>query len=224
MKKIILTFLLLIVPVISYARVDIDVDKNKIVFKEELKPGSIVELTPLIISNTGDRDAIYKLSVENDLRKVEKPVGEDWLKFSNNNFLLERDKEKKVEIKLFLPINIEEGHYFTVIQTQPVEPTESGKIEYEQYAKDTRLYFTVKDSSRFTSFFNRIASLFVSYSPWSYLMGLLILVLIVLTLASIKYKFRLRFTMNRDNKILAYLRNNAIIANVKYLINKIINK
>lgn len=178
---LILIFIFLISPVVSFARIGVGVGAGKIVVNDKLKPGIIYELPVLTVLNTGDETSDYEVSVAYHESQSELEPLQNWLIFTPQKFNLEPNKAQSVKIKLNLPVSAAPGKYFAYIEAHPAKKTQSGNTTIG-VAAATRLYFDVVPANIFQGIYYKAISFWNVYAPWPkrIVIGLSVVVIIFL--------------------------------------------
>lgn len=150
------------------ARIGVGVAIGKIEMDKPLKPGSVYDLTPLVILNTGDEPADYAISLAFQSDQPELRPSDDWFKFEPQTFHLEPGKSQNVAVRLTLPIKTKLGNYFAYLEGHPLVKA-SGPGTTINVAAATKLYFTVAPANIFQGIFYRVSAFIVRTAPWSYI-------------------------------------------------------
>jgi P pilus assembly chaperone PapD len=183
LNRIIILLLGLFLPVLVLARVGVGVGIGKIVVDQKLKPGLIYVLPSLPVLNTGDEPGDYGVSIEyHEGQETNPQMGlkpkKEWFSFEPSQFHLEPGQVQQVQIKLTLPLKgVKPGNYFAYLEAHPIVKEEAGQTRVG-VAAAAKLYFTVAPANFLVGIYYRIASFFVIYSPWSYV----VLAIVVLTI------------------------------------------
>ena len=179
-------------PLSSSAKLGVGVGTGKIIVNELLRPGTIYELPNLPVINTGDRLTSYSVSVEYLERIPELRPAREWFVFNPSTFELKAGEVKNVTISLNIPLKVKPGNYFAFLEAHPVVKAESG-ITQVGIAAAAKLYFTIIPANIFQGIYYRISSLVIKYSPWSYIIPLLILLSFILSVLKKFIKVDIKF-------------------------------
>lgn len=152
---------------------------GKIQVEDKLKPGTIYELPPLTVLNTGDEESDYEVSVSYHEKQPQIMPPNAWFIFSPQKFHLEPGKAQTVEIKLDLPVRTEPGDYFAYLEGHPAKKGQSGNTTIG-VAAAAKLYFTVVPANVFEGVYYKVASFWKVYSPWPQRFLLLAAVILLL--------------------------------------------
>jgi len=195
-KFLILSTLILVLPVVVFARVGVGVGAGKIHLNEPLKAGGIYDLPEIPVLNTGDEPAEYIFSVqyhEGQEQRTDmglKPA-EGWFDFTPATFPLEPGKVQAVKVTLTLPAKIKPGNYFAYLEARPVKKATAGGVTSIGIAAATQLWFTVTPSNFFQGIYYRFISLYSRYYPWDIIILAAIFVVALLWFVSKKFKFQI---------------------------------
>jgi len=195
-KFLILSTLILVLPVVVFARVGVGVGAGKIHLNEPLKAGGIYDLPAIPVLNTGDEPAEYIFSVqyhEGQEQRTDmglKPA-EGWFDFTPATFPLEPGKVQAVKVTLTLPAKIKPGNYFAYLEARPVKKATAGGVTSIGIAAATQLWFTVTPSNFFQGIYYRFISLYSRYYPWDIIILAAIFVVALLWFVSKKFKFQI---------------------------------
>jgi len=193
---LILSALVLILPVMVFARIGVGVGAGKIHINEPLKAGGIYDLPAIPVLNTGDEPAKYLFSVqyhEGQEQRTDmglKPA-EAWFSFTPASFPLEPGKVQTVKVTLTLPAKIKPGNYFAYLEARPVKKATTGGVTSIGVAAATQLWFTVAPSNFFQGIYYRFISLYSRYHPWDTIVLAVIFVAALLWFVSKKFKFQI---------------------------------
>lgn len=200
MKKdlVLILGLLLLLPILAWARIGVGVGLGKIHIDEPLKAGKIYNLPSLPVLNTGDEPGEYGVSVQYfEGQEKRDDMGlrpaEEWFSFEPESFHLEPGKVQTVKITLTLPIKTRPGKYFAYLEGHPVRKSEAG-VTSIGVAAATRLYFTVAPANIFQGIYYRFISLYSRYHPWD------TIVLAIIVLAGLVVIFRKKFKIQIAKK------------------------
>ena len=198
-KKILLGVLVILcLPLLAMAKIGVGVGTGKIEIDNPMKAGLIYDLPSLVVVNTGDEPSDYSVAIQHRENQTQLIPSEEWFNFEPLNFSLEPGKTQVVNIKLTLPIKgAQPGDYFAFLQAFPVKKAEVSGTSIG-VAAAAKLYFTVAPANIFIGLYYRVVSLFVIYSPWSYIVSAVILLAILGVL--FKRFFKLNFKVNIGKK------------------------
>jgi hypothetical protein len=168
--KFLSTFFLLlgvfIFPNQLIAKVGVGVGTGKIVIDQNLKSGSIYDLPPLTVFNTGDVATEYRVEAAYHEQQPELKPSREWFSFTPNKFSLQPGEAQEVKIQLHLPVKTEPGTYFAYLESSPVATGESGNTRVG-IAAAAKLYFQVTPSTFWEGLYYRGLSLWSLYQPWT---------------------------------------------------------
>lgn len=150
----------------TFARIGVGVGTGKIVVTEKLKPGQIYKFPPVTVLNTGDEEAIYKVSITYHEAQAEYMPPLDWFKFDPNDFNLKPSEAKSVDIRVNIPLKAVPGDYFAYIEASPLKKSENGNTSVG-VAAASKLYFTITPANFIEGVYYRTLSLWRLYEPWS---------------------------------------------------------
>lgn len=182
--------LFLCLPFLVMAKVGVGIGTGKIVVDQDLKPGLIYTLPSVVVLNTGDVASNYEVSIEHRENQTEFKPGKEWFSFTPEIFYLEPGGQQTVDIKLSLPVKgVQPGDYFAFLSAHPVKSSDAQGTTVG-VAAATKVYFTVLPANFLTGIYYRLTSLLATYSPYSYI------ILIVVGLAFLITIFRKLFAFN----------------------------
>lgn len=182
MQKFIV-FLLIIVllfPLVVFARIGVGVGAGKIRVDEPLKPGGIYNLPSLPVFNTGDESSDYTVRVTYHADQTQLRPSQEWFNFIPSSFHLEPGKSQSVAIKLALPVKTEPGDYFCYLEAQPV--VKAGPGATIGIAAATKLYFTIVPANIWQAISYRISYFFRLYAPWSWVVLAMVVGAVIIAL------------------------------------------
>ena len=185
-KFFIFLTLVLILPAAVFAKIGVGVGLGKIHLDEPLKAGGIYDLPSLPVLNTGDEPSDYAVGVDYFQDQETRPdmglrPATEWFHFEPQSFHLEPGKVQTVKITLTLPTkDIKPVNYFAYLEAHPVKKSEAG-VTRVNIAAATKLYFTVAPSNIFQGIYYRIASFWVFYAPWTWIVfGIIVVAIAVI--------------------------------------------
>ena len=171
----------LAIPSFASARIGVGVGTGKIEVEDELKPGTIYELPPLTVINTGDEASHYEVAVSYHEKQSELRPERSWFIFSPQQFELDPGEVQTVTVKVDLPVRVEPGKYFAYLEGHPLKKSESGEASIG-IAAAAKLYFTVVPGSFIEGIYYKVLSFWNIYAPWSQraatLLGIIVVALI----------------------------------------------
>lgn len=156
---------LITIPSLVSARIGVGVGTGKIQVEDELKPGTIYELPPLTVINTGDETSAYEVAVSYHEKQPELRPEDSWFVFSPQKFELDPGEVQTVTVKVDLPVRVEPGEYFAYLEGHPLKKTEAGEASIG-IAAAAKLYFTVVPGSFIEGVYYKILSFWNIYAPW----------------------------------------------------------
>ena len=195
-KFLILSALVLVLPVVVFARIGVGVGAGKIHINEPLKAGGIYDLPAIPVLNTGDEPAEYIFSVQyhegqEQITDMGLKPAEAWFNFTPATFPLEPGKVQAVKVTLTLPAKIKPGNYFAYLEARPVKKATTGGVTSIGIAAATQLWFTVAPSNFFQGIYYRFISLYSRYHPWDTIILAAIFIIALLWFVSKKFKFQI---------------------------------
>jgi len=98
-----------------YARIGVGVTTGKIQVDEILRPGTIYELPPLTVVNTGDEKAEYRVGTAYREKQKELAPPKEWFTFSPAKFTLKPEETQTVDIKLQLYFTVEPANILSAV-------------------------------------------------------------------------------------------------------------
>ncbi len=146
--------LLLLSSVPALASIGVGVGTGKIQVDDKLRPGTIYELPPLTVLNTGDQGSDYEVAISYNEKQVELKPASSWFHFEPEKFYLEPGKVQTVAITLSLPVRMEPGDYFSYLEAHPTKKAQNGQTSVG-VAAAAKLYFTVVPANIFTALYYR---------------------------------------------------------------------
>jgi len=187
----------LFLPIILAAKMGVGVGTGKIEVNKPLKAGLIYNLPSFVVLNTGDEPSNYGVAIQHRENQAELKPDKDWFSFEPQNFYLGPGQTQVVNTKLTLPVKgAVPGDYFAFLQAFPVKEQTAGASV--SVAAATKLYFKIEPANFFSGIYYRILSILTLYSPWSYIV--LIVILIAAIGLLIKKYFRFNFKVSIDKK------------------------
>ena len=159
----------LFLPFWALAKIGVGVGTGKIVVDQPMKPGLIYTLPPLVVLNTGDEASDYGVTIQHRENQEQMKPAKEWFSFEPSSFYLNPGESKVVQIKLTLPIKgARPGDYFAFLQAYPKQKAGVSGTSVN-IAAAAKLYFTIVPSNFFAGIYYRIVSLLTLYSPWGYI-------------------------------------------------------
>lgn len=166
--------IMLFVPLVVLAKIGVGIGTGRITIEQEMKPGLIYSLPPVMVMNTGDEPSEYGVGIQWHENQPELRPEAEWFSFSPATFHLEPGTSQIVQTKLTLPIKgVKPGKYFAFLQGFPVRKATGGASV--GIAAATKLYFSVAPANFLTGIYYRVTSFFTIYSPWSYIVLIVVL-------------------------------------------------
>ena len=198
MQKIIIAFLIiyLALPLIVSAGVGVGVNLGKIEIDEPLKPGGIYNFPAIGVINTGDKTGDYELAVTYHQDQPELRPPQEWFSFSPSSFNLDPGQSQSVTIQLVLPVKMKPGDYFAYLEAHPV--IKAGPGTTIGVAAATKTYFTVAPANVFQAVTYRVASLFTSYAPWSFVVLFVVIGAIIITIFRKFFAFQIKISKKEE--------------------------
>ncbi|MFH0814720.1 MAG: hypothetical protein V1902_01320 [Candidatus Falkowbacteria bacterium] len=162
----VLLFLLLL-PIVSNARVGVSLSNGKIEYKELMRAGAIYTLPALSVGNNGDETATYTVLFEYIGNSKLLQPQKEWFSFSPETFVIDPGKGQLVNVKMTLPLDAVPGDYKGFLTAMPVKASTPGSSSVG-IAVAAKLYFTIAPSNIFEGIYYRVISLIHTYAPWTY--------------------------------------------------------
>jgi len=186
-----LILIILVLPLMSFAKIGVGVGTGKIQMDQPLKPGSIYDIPPVTVFNTGDEPSSYKIIIEKRSDIPQMFPEQEWFVFEPNKFYLEPGESQLVQIKIVLPVRgVKPGDYFAFLSASPIQDIETGKTSIG-VAAATKLYFTVIPANIFQGIYYRFISLYSKYHPWDTIILVMIFVATLITIFKKKFKIQI---------------------------------
>jgi len=174
---ILLVILSILLPVCVFARVGVGVGTGMIDVRDALRPGGVYNLGDLLVFNTGDEGALYKVNIAYLGSAKELRPEEAWFKFGKEEFYLDPAKGENISIRLQLPLKVTPGRYFAFVEASP--KMIPGKGTTIGVAAASKLYFNVAPANWFMGIYYRLLSLAGMYKKWIYIILALVAVIAV---------------------------------------------
>ncbi len=133
----------LLFPQNALAKIGVGVGTGKITIQEALKPGTIYELPPFVVLNTGDEPSDYEVAITYHDQQTQLRPPQEWFSFSPAEFHLKPGKAQVVAVKLNLPVKTAPGAYFAYLEGHPVKKVDTGGNTAISIAAAAKLYFSV---------------------------------------------------------------------------------
>jgi hypothetical protein len=198
MKKFIIFFLIggLIFPFLAMARVGVGIGGGKIIVDEPLKAGTLYDVPPVTILNTGDEASDYEVDVAFHVEQQEIWPEREWFEFSPKEFYLEPGDAQLVEVRLNLPVKVLPGNYFAFIEGKPLKKaTETSGGAHVGIAAASKFYFSVAPNNIFQGLYYRFLSLYNNAKPWSHV--ILVVVVLAILITIFKKTFKIQLSVGR---------------------------
>jgi hypothetical protein len=189
-----LVFLLLVVvffPAGILARVGVGVNTGKIQVEKPLKAGVVYDLPFFTVLNTGDEPSDYEIGIEYYETQPQLKPPRAWFRFAPPTFPLDPGKGGKVAVQLVLPLKAQPGDYFAFLEARPIQKDLAGGGARIGVAAAAKLYFTVSPANIFQAIYYRISFLFGKYSPWSWVVLVIVIGAIIIALFRKFFKFQI---------------------------------
>ncbi len=152
-------------PAVILAKIGVGVGTGKIVVDEPMYPGTIYQLPPLTVVNTGDETGEYEVGVAYHEQQIELKPSESWFEFKPQTFVLEPGKVQAVGITLNLPVKTKPGKYFAYLEGRPLQKSVRGETRIG-VAAAAKLYFEVKAANAVLGVYYKALSAWKVYAPW----------------------------------------------------------
>ncbi len=159
----------------ALAKIGVGVATGKIVVDEILHPGTIYQLPPLSVLNTGDEDSAYTVDVAFQEKQAELMPQATWFSFKPTEFDLKPGESQVVEITLSVPVKVEPGKYFAYLEGLPLKKSESGATSIG-IAAAAKLYFEVAAANIFVGLYYRAITYWSLHQP---LLSILTVILVI---------------------------------------------
>lgn len=150
---------------VALATIGVGVGSGKIVVNDILKPGSVYELPPITVMNTGDETSEYEMAITYHEQQMELEPAEEWFVFSPKTFKLEPKQTQVVKITLQIPVSLRPGEYFAYLESHPVAVSTNG-VTRVGVAAASKLYFTVEPANMLSGIYYRLLTLWQRSQPW----------------------------------------------------------
>lgn len=160
-----------------FGKIGVGMGAGEIKVTEPIKPGGIYTLPSLRIFNTGDETTTYGMNIAYHQDHPELRPGKNWFTFNPPTFTLEPGASQEVAVTMLVPVKTDPGEYFAFMESGPV--AENGPGTSVGVAVATKLYFTVVYANMWQAITYRIADMFSTYAPWSWVSLALFLILAV---------------------------------------------
>ena len=199
MKKVVILLCLVIVlilPLTSLARVGVGVNVGKISVKKPLKPGGIYNLPYFGVLNNGDEPSDYSVDIAYLGTQSQKWPPKDWFTFNPSSFHLKPGQVQNIATKLVLPAKAKPGDYFAYLEAQPVAKSVKKGVTTIGVAAATKLYFTIAPANIFQAIVYRVSFFFKVYSPWTWI----VLIVIIATIAIVLFRKYFSFQVGISKK------------------------
>ena len=177
-------------PLVVFAGVGVGVGTGKINIDQPLKPGGIYDLPSFSVLNTGDEPGDYEVEVTYHSQQTQLKPSQEWFSFSPQSFFLEPKESQVVAVKLSLPVKATPGDYLGYLEAHPVIKGGEGTTRVG-IAAATKLYFTVVPANFWQAIIFRISSFWALYSPWTWIVLVVIVVGIVLVFFKKHFAFQI---------------------------------
>jgi len=162
----------------AFAKLGVGVATGKIVVDQVLKPGTIYDLPPLNVLNTGDETATYGVNIAYHETQWEHRPAMDWFSFDPEEFTLNPGEAKAVKVTLNLPIKATPGKYFAYVEGAPHQKSESGGASIG-IAAAAKLYFEIAPANIFVGLYYRLLTFWTRNLPWTNIIGGLFLLFLL---------------------------------------------
>ena len=200
MKKRIIFLILLCLAFtgITFAKIGVGVNTSEINISEPLRAGGMYDLPLLTVFNTGDESSYYRVRVEFHEDQPQLRPDREWFSFDPPLFYLESQEAKKVAIKVTLPFRTKPGDYFAYVEGVSAGKSGGGGA-HVGVAAAAKLYFSVAPANIFQGIYYRIVALFEVYSPWSWIVLIIIIGAVLLSFCRIFFKkfFKLQIIVSK---------------------------
>lgn len=188
---------MLVLPAVVMAKIGVGVGTGKIYVDQPLKAGLIYTIPPITIINTGDEPSEYGVGIQYHENQPEMRPAKEWFGFEPLNFYLEPGQTQVVQIKLTLPVTgAKPGDYFVFLQGFPVKKAQAGSTSVG-VAAASKLYFTVAPANFFIGVYYRIVSLLTFYSPWSYVVSVVVIAALLIALFRRFFSFNIGVSLKK---------------------------
>lgn len=179
------------------AAIGVGVGSGKIQVDDELKPGSVYELPPISVTNTGDETSEYEMAITYHEQQAELEPKEDWFVFTPKKFRLAPKEVQVVKITLNLPVQTFPGEYFGYLESHPLSVSDNGLTKVG-VAAAAKLYFTVVPANYFTGVYYKFITTWQHFQPWSD--RLLIVLVVLITAVVFQHFFKIQINLKGNQK------------------------
>lgn len=180
------------------ARVGVGVGTGKIFVDENLRPGTIYQLPPVTVLNTGDEPSEYGIDVAYHQDQEQKRPPKEWFTFKPSRFHLEPSAAQKVDITLTLPVKAQPSAYFAYLEAFPVKGAqESGETQIS-IAAASKLYFSIAPANFFQGIYYRAHSFWMGNQPYTNIVLGVFLTIIILII--VKKNFKINVSVNKKRE------------------------
>lgn len=188
---------LICIPQTVRAAIGVGVGSGKIQVDDELKPGSVYELPPISVTNTGDETSEYEMAITYHEQQAELEPKEEWFVFTPKKFRLAPKEVQVVKVTLNLPVQTFPGEYFGYLESHPLSISDNG-ITKVGVAAAAKLYFTVVPANFFTGVYYKIVTTWQHLQPWSD--RFLILLVILMSIIVFQRFFKIQVNLKSNQK------------------------
>lgn len=191
MQKFVIFFLalVLLLPLVVFARIGVGIGIGKIQIEEPLRQGGIYNFPSLPVLNTGDEPSQYGVSIEYRQNQPQLRPAQEWFSFSPPSFHLEPGKSQSVAVKLILPLETKPGDYFAFLGAHPVMEAKPGASV--GVAAAAKMYFTVAPANIWQGIYYRVVSFWTVYAPWTWVVLGVVLLAIIITIFKKHFAFQI---------------------------------
>lgn len=171
------------------AKIGVGVATGKIVIDEILHPGTIYQLPPLTVVNTGDEPGEYNVQISYLEKQPELKPAESWFTFQPTSFHLEPGKSQAVAITLSLPLKVEPGKYFAYVEGHPAKVANNGQTSVG-IAAAAKLYFQVAPANLLVGLYYRLITFWKLHHPVDTIIAGIVAAIALLSLLKSQFNFQ----------------------------------
>jgi len=176
----------ILIPVFALsANVGVSIDTSEIRMDDVLKPGGVYVLSHLEVTNTGDEEKNYVMSLVYNEEQEELVPPVDWIEFFPQEFTLDPGEVKIVRVELSLPFNAEAGDYLSYLEARVLRESGVG------IAAATRLLFSVGEGNFLQAFASRSLALVDYYKPWTHIVMWVVVASVPIAMVKRNFEFKI---------------------------------
>lgn len=172
----------------ALAKIGVGVATGKIVIDQILKPGTIYELPPLSVINTGDEESAYTVDVSYQEKQPELMPQAKWFSFQPTDFSLQPGDSQVVAITLSVPVQVQPGKYFAYLEGLPLKKSENGATSIG-IAAAAKLYFEVAPANIFVGLYYRLLTYYTLHRNFVNILVVIVGAYFLFQLLSSRFNF-----------------------------------